>query len=124
MNHHGSAHSSNDVYVDTLNPDVSIISCGYDNRHSHPAQDTLDRLLATSEVYLTEKGDPNHSYGDAVICDANIVIKSSDGIIYMVNGDSYTTSQPVAWRRIAPLIGLAGVLTLGTFVAVRTRRRA
>ncbi len=89
VNHHGSAHSSNENYVGTLDPDVSLISCGYDNRYSHPAQATLDRVLATSKVYLTEMGDPNHDYGDAIFSNADIIIKSSDGVNYTVNGDPY-----------------------------------
>lgn len=51
-NHHGSDHSTNTTYVNTLNPDVSIISCG-PNGYGHPRQAILDRLSATSVVYLT-----------------------------------------------------------------------
>jgi len=92
-NHHGSAHSTNQVYVNTLDPDVSLISCG-DNSYGHPDQDTLNRLLATSMVYLTERGEPNRNYGSAVIVDDDIVIRSSNGVNYTVNGNAYVASDP------------------------------
>ncbi len=31
INHHGSKHSSNPFYIDSLNPTVSLISCGTNN---------------------------------------------------------------------------------------------
>ena len=90
-NHHGSAHSTNQFYVDTLNPDVSLISCGA-NSYGHPAQTTLDRLLATGAVYLTNICDTARNYGNATIANGDVVIKSSNGINYSVNGRSFVAS--------------------------------
>lgn len=90
-NHHGSAHSTSQLYVDTLNPDVSLISCGA-NSYGHPAQTTLDRLLATSAVYLTNICDTTRNYGNAVIANGDIVIKSSNGINYSVNGTPFVAT--------------------------------
>lgn len=90
-NHHGSAHSTNQVYVNTLDPDVSLISSG-NNSYGHPDQDALNRLLATSTVYLTARGEQSRNYGSAVIVDDDIVIRSSDGVNYTVNGNPYVVS--------------------------------
>lgn len=92
-NHHGSGHSSSQFYVDTLDPDVSLISCG-SNSYGHPAQSTLDRLLATSTVYLTNICDTTRNYGDAVIANGDIVIQSRDGINYSVNGTPFVATGP------------------------------
>ena len=87
-NHHGSAHSSSQFYVDTLDPDVSLISCGA-NSYGHPAQTTLDGLLATGAVYLTNVCDTTRNYGSAIIANGDMVIKSSDGVNYTVNGTPF-----------------------------------
>jgi beta-lactamase superfamily II metal-dependent hydrolase len=92
VNHHGSSHSSNQQYLDTLKPTVSLISCGK-NSYGHPDQGTLDRILSISKLYLTEKGDPGRNYKSSIVVDGDIVIKSTDGINFTVNGDPYTVKQ-------------------------------
>lgn len=98
-NHHGSENSTNQLYVNTLDPDVSLISCG-DNTYGHPDQDTLDRMLATSRVYLTERGNPNRNYGSATIVNNDIVITSSNGVDYTVDGNAYVASDPPTQRTL------------------------
>jgi hypothetical protein len=93
-NHHGSGHSSNQYYVDTLNPDVSAISCG-NNSFGHPAQAVLDRLNATGDVYVTNLCDTTRNYGAALLLDGDIILQSSNGLNYTVNGTSYLASDPV-----------------------------
>jgi len=90
VNHHGSSHSSNQLYLDTLKPLICLISCGT-NSYGHPDQNILDRLLSNSKVYITEKGDTKRNYKSSVIVDGDIVIKSSNGINFTVNGDRYST---------------------------------
>lgn len=93
VNHHGSDHSSNSTFVNQLDPEVSIISVGDDNSYGHPRQAVMDLVLATSDVYLTERGDPTINIGDAVVA-GNIVIKTSDGVNYTVNGINYVATDP------------------------------
>jgi hypothetical protein len=93
-NHHGSDHSNNLTFVNQLDPEVSIISVGDDNTYGHPRQSVVDRLLSTSNLYLTEHGDPTTNIGNAVVA-GNIVIKTSNGINYTVNGNSYVAADPV-----------------------------
>lgn len=92
-NHHGSQHSTSQFYVDTLNPDTSAISCG-NNTYGHPGQVVLDRLLGTGDVYLTNLCDATRNYGAAVIVNGDILIQSSDGVNYTVNGTAYVASDP------------------------------
>ena len=67
---------------------------GDDNTYGHPRQPVMDLLLATSDVYMTERGELTTDIGDAVVA-GNIVIKTSDGINYTVNGVNYTATEPV-----------------------------
>lgn len=94
VNHHGSSHSSSPTFVNQLDPEVSIISVGDDNTYGHPRQSVMDILLSTSDVYMTEAGDPNTNIGNAVV-GGDIVIKTKDGINYTVNGTSYKATEPI-----------------------------
>ncbi len=95
-NHHGSSHSSSQTYVDALDPDASAISCGA-NTFGHPGQGVLDRLLDTGDVYLTNLCDTTRDYGAAVIVDGDIILRSSDGVHYTINGTAYVASDPVVY---------------------------
>ena len=45
--HHGSANNTNsEIFLRTLNPRISVISCGFDNIYGHPHQETLEKLNA------------------------------------------------------------------------------
>jgi len=92
-NHHGSGHSTSQTYVDVLNPDVSFISCG-NNSYGHPDQVVLDRLLLTGDVYLTNLCDTTRDYGASVIVNGDIILRSTDGVNYTINGVAYVASDP------------------------------
>lgn len=56
INHHGSKTSSSLKFLKSIQPKVSIISCGRKNRYGHPHRDTLDSLLEASvTVYRTDE---------------------------------------------------------------------
>jgi beta-lactamase superfamily II metal-dependent hydrolase len=93
VNHHGSEHSSNQKYMNILNPDVSVVSCGK-NSYGHPSQATLERLLSTSKVYFTERCDDDRNYGSSIIVNGDVVIKSKNGTEYTVNGMPYMAGDP------------------------------
>jgi hypothetical protein len=93
-NHHGSSHSTNPTWVAQLDPEVSIASEGADNTFGFPAQSTVDRLLATGDLYLTERGAPTINTRTAVIA-RDIVVKISDGTHYTVNGVPYVATDPL-----------------------------
>jgi len=92
-NHHGSSHSSSATFINQLDPEVSIVTVGDGNTYGHPTQSTIDRLLATSTVYLTERGNASTNIGSAIVA-GNIVIKTSNGSAYTVNGTTFTATEP------------------------------
>ncbi len=54
--HHGSAHSSSERWLETVHPEIAIISAGNRNRYGHPAPETLGRLEAVgARVYRTDQ---------------------------------------------------------------------
>lgn len=95
VNHHGSSHSTNQNYVDTLSPAVAAFSCGSTNTYGHPGQNVLDRLnLAGTAMYFTQPCDPTRNYYSARFINGNVEIKTADGVAYTVNGDAYTATDP------------------------------
>lgn len=44
IGHHGSNTSSIPSFLDAINPEFGVISCGQDNKYGHPHQDVLNRL--------------------------------------------------------------------------------
>jgi competence protein ComEC len=56
--HHGSQYSSSADWLELLNFQTAVISCGADNTYGHPRQETLERLSATSpaaKIYRTDE---------------------------------------------------------------------
>ena len=51
-------------------------------------------MLATGDVYLTNLCDATRNYGAAVIVDGDIIIQSSDGVNYTVDGTAYVATDP------------------------------
>jgi competence protein ComEC len=42
--HHGSRYATTEEFLNRVQPQAALISCGEDNDYGHPAQETLDRL--------------------------------------------------------------------------------
>jgi hypothetical protein len=93
VSHHGSHHSSNPTFLAQIDPEVSIISCGDGNSYGHPRQATVDRLLATGALYLTQRGEPRTNLRTAKVGGA-IVVRTRDGVTYTVNDDPFTATDP------------------------------
>lgn len=56
VGHHGSKYSSSEDFLEYLNVETAIISCGKNNAYGHPAVETLDRLQSVfAEIYRTDK---------------------------------------------------------------------
>ncbi len=52
--HHGSAHSSSREFLEFVDPDWAVISCGAGNRYGHPGEETMERLAAQGvDCFLT-----------------------------------------------------------------------
>ena len=54
VGHHGSKTSSNQCFIDKINPKYSIISVGWNNRYNHPNEEVIKRL-ENSKLYRTDK---------------------------------------------------------------------
>nr|WP_265112493.1 ComEC/Rec2 family competence protein [Halosolutus halophilus] len=52
--HHGSATSSSEAFVDTVDPETAIISSAYDSQYGHPSDEVLERFAERDiETYWT-----------------------------------------------------------------------
>ena len=52
-NHHGSGHSSADAYVNAMDPETAVVSCGA-NSYGHPANRALNAFRnVSSDIFLT-----------------------------------------------------------------------
>jgi competence protein ComEC len=55
IGHHGSKYASSADFLNRVQPEVAIISCGAWNRYGHPSQAVLDRLKAANvKLYRTD----------------------------------------------------------------------
>ncbi len=95
VNHHGSAHSTNPFWLETLRPRASVISCGDGNPWGHPTEKALERLLASkgNHVYLTERGalhpnDQRIAKGRIKVMSNNIWI-AAEPPAFEVSGDIF-----------------------------------
>jgi glyoxylase-like metal-dependent hydrolase (beta-lactamase superfamily II) len=82
VNHHGSDHSSGAAFLAQLDPEVSIVSVGDDNPYGHPHAGAVRRLLATGDLYLTQRGDRRVDVGPAVV--GGDVVVRTDGRSYEI----------------------------------------
>lgn len=69
--HHGSKYASSSGFLNRVQPEVAIVSCGAWNRYGHPSQAVLDRLRAVNanvklyrtdlqgEISITTRGKDN-----------------------------------------------------------------
>jgi beta-lactamase superfamily II metal-dependent hydrolase len=95
INHHGSRYSTSQIFLDSLRPEVVVISVGNRNTYGHPAQETLDRLQASTSVrfvYQTEAGSGGSTPKVKVLGAVAIAVFDS---FYTVGRDTF---------RIAPRI--------------------
>jgi len=76
VHHHCSSHSSNEVWLDTTQPEVGIISTGDGNSYGHPTADCLERLHTHNvKVYLTETGNGAEPEPGIDVVGGNIVVE-------------------------------------------------
>ena len=115
VNHHGSAHSTNADYVNTLDPTAAFYSVGSTNSYGHPDQTVLDRLYNNgTQQYFTQEGDPLRDYYDSVILDDNVVITVTAGLTYTIHGDVYLSTDPSGGS--TPRLPVIGEVLLNEFL--------
>ncbi len=102
VGHHGSRYATSGRFLDRIQPETAVISCGVDNRYSHPAQTTLDRLKkANIKIHRTDLS------GEIAIV--------SDGRSYQVQ-TRRTADLQTLW------VGRIGLEELATARAGRSRK--
>jgi competence protein ComEC len=56
VGHHGSSGASSRIFLEQIQPEIALISCGRKNRYGHPHEETLERLQEqNAEVYCTKE---------------------------------------------------------------------
>ncbi len=56
VGHHGSDLSSDERFLEKIQPEIAVISCGEHNRYGHPGKETLNRLKKTgSRIFRTDQ---------------------------------------------------------------------
>ena len=79
--HHGSESSSLDVFLNAVDCEYAVISCGEGNSHHHPRQNTLDRLIAQDmTIYRTDNN-------------GNIVLTVTDGDNFVFNTEKEASQE-------------------------------
>lgn len=77
--HHGSNTSSSQSFIQTVHPEVTVLSYGEDNKYGHPHAEVVERLQAIdSKIYAT--------------AEAGTVIVSTDGVNYDVGAKEWSNS--------------------------------
>jgi beta-lactamase superfamily II metal-dependent hydrolase len=90
VDHHGSDHSSSACFIETLHPEVSIISSG-ENNYGHPSPKVYDALAAFGHVYITGGSDSKvraHVRPSIVGGEITILVDES-GKRFSVNGRDF-----------------------------------
>ena len=54
VGHHGSKYSSSEEFINKINPKISLISAGLNNKFGHPNKEAIERLNK-SKIYITSK---------------------------------------------------------------------
>ena len=93
VNHHGSSTSSNLFFLETLNPNVSLVSVGENNVYGHPTAATLDHLHSIqTKIFLTHKGSGGF-LPEAHIADGSIFVLVGENGSYEVNGFKFDSKN-------------------------------
>ena len=54
--HHGSKYTTDEEFLELIDPEIAVISCGENNRYGHPHSEVLERLSDIgAEVYRTDQ---------------------------------------------------------------------
>lgn len=95
IDHHGSAYSTNQVFVNALQPEVGVISVGDGNTYGHPVQAVLDRLAtAGCLMYLTETGAGGSLPANSGWVANGPIVLTTDGYSYSASFGSTTHLYP------------------------------
>lgn len=72
LGHHGARTASSLPWLESVKPDITIVSAGKDNQYGHPSKEVLDRLADLKIPYLA-----TYNKGNIVLETDGVKIKSS-----------------------------------------------
>ncbi len=95
VNHHGSYTSSNATFLNTVTPEVAVISVSETNSYGHPHQEPMQRLQARDVfVYQTTAGNgwvlPPE---DMTVVGGHVTIATEGAGTYTVDGDPWEMDE-------------------------------
>ncbi len=106
--HHGSRSSTGDAFLDTVTPQVAVISSAYDSQYGHPHEETLSRLAARNIP----------TYWTAV---HGTIVLESTGKQITVKTQAAVPTNPQSLRSASPIEpGDTAPLTARTTITVNT----
>ena len=90
VGHHGSSSSTSKAFLDAVNPDYAVISCGRDNSYGHPAAEMLTTLReAGVQVFRTDE------QGSIVVTsDGRELVFNQTPYAYMLNTNTMKFHRP------------------------------
>ncbi|MBS4016168.1 MAG: T9SS type A sorting domain-containing protein [Candidatus Latescibacteria bacterium] len=125
-NHHGSKHSSNSTFLDSLRPEVTIFSQGiHPFNYGHPHQDVINRLIARNS-YLYQLNANLDSSGIFQIPDSGKILNTSavitvDNFEYIVNGDTYPIDDVRRDGTVVEIVSPKDTISEGTVITPRAK---
>lgn len=79
VGHHGSDTATSPEFLDKVNANIAVISCGIDNKFGHPHKEVIDRLTEKNiTIYITEYRDDDgtlHQQSIVLETDGNTITK-------------------------------------------------
>jgi beta-lactamase superfamily II metal-dependent hydrolase len=110
VNHHGSYTSSNAFFLNTVTPEVAVISVGASNPYGHPHREPMERLQDRDIfVYQTTAGNGwELPAQDLTVVGGHVEITTDGFGTYTVDGDSWEMDE----QGTTPAPALAGGLAV------------
>ncbi|MCB9881567.1 MAG: MBL fold metallo-hydrolase [Planctomycetes bacterium] len=85
-NHHGWDDGSNQNLLDTIDPEVCVISCSHKNTHNVPHRATLDRMSTTTKNRLVISTTPGA--GEPGFTSGGTMLLATDGWRYTISSET------------------------------------
>ena len=90
VNHHGANNTSDEAFLNYIEAEIAIISCGDGNSHGHPTLETMERLIGANvqQIFQTNLGSTVGEVPESVntyrsVFDGHVVLKT-DGSEYVI----------------------------------------
>ncbi len=128
-NHHGWDDGSNQALLDTIDPEVCVISCSHKNTHNVPHRATLDRMSTAAKNRLVisttpGSGEPGFTSGGTMLLTTDgwrYRIASQTGAFVDLYTDEYRGTAPAPGDLVISEVQRSPSLYWGEYVEVYNR---